>query len=179
MKGIHNTFVKEFNQAYKIPLVFQKDLNKKSPPFPFITYNITSPHIPFTGEGNFSREPRPSLDSRFEFDIVETLETQPTVMYSFTTYSDDNSEALETALLLRDWFKHIGTQVFRDNNFVIVEAGTIQDRTINLVGSYEYRYGFDVEIRYTRRVERRLETIEKASIYLNGDKVTLFDNTKE
>lgn len=176
MKVIHNTLVKEFHRAYQIPFVFQKDMNKNSPPFPFIAYNITTPHIPFVGEGNFSRELKPSLDERFDFDIVETRVTQPTVTYSFTTYSNDNSEALEAALLLRDWLMHIGTELFRDNNFVIVEASAIQDRTIELVGSYEYRYGFDAEIRYVRTVERRLETIERASAQINGEQLTLFDN---
>ena len=45
-------------------------------------------------------------------------------------------------------------------NVVIVKTHNITDRTILDVDEYEYRYGFDVRIRYLKEIERTDATIK-------------------
>lgn len=163
VKEIRNVIVKGLYDYLGIIPIPIEDLKDKEP-YPYITYNFINPYTPFRGQGNYSRNIVPSTDERFEFDIEETLEIQPTTTLSFNTYSKDKLESQELALKIKDWFKNIGYQYLDDNNLVLVDVEAFGDRTVPIVDHYEYRTGFDVIIRFTDEIKRRFETIEEYKI---------------
>jgi len=159
IKEIRNAIVKglyEYLGLIPIPI---EDVQGKEP-YPYITYNFISPYTQFRGQGNYQRDLVPSNDERFELDVEETLELQPQATVSINTYSKDKLEAQELAKKAMDWFKHVGWQYLYDNNIVVVSIEAFGDRTIHIVDYYENRIGFDVIIRFTDEIKRRIETIE-------------------
>ena len=137
---------------------------KPKEPYPYITYNFTSPYTQFRGQGNYSIDFVPSNDERFQYDAEETLEVQPQATISINAYSKDKIQAQETAKKAMDWFKHVGYQYLFDNNIVVVNIEAFGDRSILIVDHYEFRIGFDVIIRFTDEIKRRFETIETWNI---------------
>ena len=81
-----------------------------------------------------------------------------------TIYSNEWVKALELALNIKNWFKHIGYQYLDDNNLVCVDVLAMGDRTTLIVDEYEGRYGLDVVIRFSDRIKRRYETIEEFNV---------------
>lgn len=159
IKEIRNAIVKGlYDYLGLIPIPIE-DLQGKEP-YPYITYNFISPYTQFRGQGNYRRDLEPSNDERFELDMEETLELQPQATISINAYSKDKLEAQELAKKAMGWFKHVGYQHLYDNNIVVVNIEAFGDRTIHIVDYYEHRIGFDVIIRFTDIIKRRLETIE-------------------
>lgn len=163
IRDIRNAIVKGLYQYLDLIPIPIEDLKNKEP-YPYITYNFISPYTPFNGQGNYSKKLVPSNDERFELDVEETLELQPTATISINSYSDDKLEAHELAKKAMDWFKHIGEQELYDDNIVVVSIEAFGDRSLLIVDNYEYRIGFDVIIRFTDIIKRRLETIEEWDI---------------
>lgn len=171
IKELRNIITKGLYNHLKTPIIPVDDVQEKEP-YPYITYNIISPYNSFNGMGNYAEEFVSSNDDRFEFDVEETLELQPTMTISFNCYSnnrqnngfDGKGEALELALNIKNWFKHIGYQYLDDNNLVCVDVLALGDRTTLIVDNYEARYGLDVVIRFNDKIKRRYETIEEFNI---------------
>lgn len=101
-----------------------------------------------------------SIDEKFDKDILETMQLDSKFIISFNAYSNSSLESLSKVMQLWDFFKHKGRDELRNNNIVVVNLSNIQDRTIYIVDSYEYRQGFDVELRILHNIEKRIETIE-------------------
>jgi len=146
-----------------LPVVPQDQPGKK-PSYPYMTYKFIVPYNQFNHQGNYSQELVPSNDKRFEYDIEETLELQPQMTLSLNAYCkgepDNQMMAYETAKKAMDWFKHIGYQDLLDMNVVVVDIEAFGDRTVLIVDDYEARVGFDVIMRTTDAIKRRIETIE-------------------
>ena len=83
---------------------------------------------------------------------------------SFNAYSDDLEECQDAILRAWESFRFKGRRILGDINYVVVNVGDIQDRTVYLTGKYEYRQGFDVEFRVLHQMEDRAETIESYKI---------------
>lgn len=163
IKEIRDVIVKGlYDYLGLIPIPIE-DLQPKDE-YPYITYNFINPYTPSRGQGNFSRVTVPSIDERFEFDIEETLEVQPTTTISINAYSKDKLEAQELALKIKDWFKHVGYQYLDDNNLVCVDVEAFGDRTVPIVDHHEHRVGMDILIRFTDIIERKIETIESFKV---------------
>ena len=145
-------------------LVIPQDNPKNKPPYPYLAYKITSPYIPFEHQGNYSKELVPSQDEGFEYDIEETVELQPQMVMSINSYSDNLIESQELIKKTYDWFKHAGYYDLLDSNLVVVNIQAFGDRTLLIVDNYEYRQGFDVILRTTDTIKRRIETIEEYRI---------------
>lgn len=152
VKGLH---------AYTGLEVVDTDNNYKRPDKPFYSYKITSIKTNANGEGNYSEDFPESLDERFKHDYREKVELQPQVVISFNCYSDDIAECLEKTYKAWDYFKHGGNDLLALDNIIVVRTEEITDRTVILGDKYEYRYGFDVELRFLHEIERRRETIEE------------------
>lgn len=141
--------------------VVDTDNNHRKPERPFYSYKITQIKTNANGEGNYSEDFPKSLDSRFKYDYRETVELQPQVVISINCYSSDIAECLDKIYLAWDYFKHGGNDLLALDNIIVVRIEEITDRTVVLGDRYEYRYGFDVELRFLHEIERRRETIEK------------------
>lgn len=134
------------------------------PKYPYLSYKVTTPYNPPNNQGNYSKKLVESLDNRFEYDIEETVELQPTFTISINAYSDDMFECQELIKKAHDWFKHVGYYDLLEKNVVVVDVQAFTDRTLLIVDHYESRYGFDVKLRTIDTIKRRVETIEKYSI---------------
>ncbi len=163
IREIVNVIVKGlYNHLKLIPIPIE-DLKPKEE-YPYITYNLLNPYTPFEGQGNYNRKLIPSLDERYENDIEESIEVQPTVTLSINTYSKDKMEAIELAKEIMNWFKHIGYEYLDENNIVVVDVLAFGNRTVEIIDHYEQRIGMDVVIRFTDVIKRRYETIEELKI---------------
>lgn len=140
--------------------VVDTDNNFRRPNKPFFSYKIMSIKTNANGEGNYSEDFPKSLKSEFKHDYREKVELQPQVVISFNCYSDDIGECLEKIYLAWDYFKHGGNDLLALENIVVVRVEDISDRTIVFGDRYEYRYGFDVELRFLHQIERIRPTIE-------------------
>lgn len=149
--------------------VVDTDNNYRRPNKPFFSYKITQIKTNANGEGNYSEDFPKSLKSEFKHDYREKVELQPQVVISFNCYSDDIAECLEKAYQAWDYFKHGGNDLLALENFVVFRVEDIMDRTVALGDKYEYRYGFDVELRFLHEIERRRETIEKYKFKKGND----------
>lgn len=134
------------------------------PAYPFLSYKVTTSYIEPTNQGNYSKKAIGSLDDRFDYDIEETLEQQPTFTLSINAYSGDIFECQKEIKKVYDWFKFVGSEDLSSVNVVAVNIQAITDRTLLIVDNYEYRYGFDIVLRTTDTIKRRINTIENYSI---------------
>lgn len=146
--------------AYTGLTVVDTDNNNNRPESPFISYKITSIKTNANGEGNYSADFPKSLKSEFKHDYREVVDLQPQVVISFNCYSDDIAECMDKTYLAWDYFKHGGNDELALENIVVVRVEDITDRTLVLGDRYEYRYGFDVELRFLHEIERIRPTIE-------------------
>lgn len=163
IKKLRKTLIKGIADETGL-LVVQTDNNFKKPKYPYYSYKFTTMRQN-TGEGGVYKEDfDKSLDARFKYDVVTTLEFQPKVIMSFNCYSDDEFEVEDYILKAWEWFKLKGRRILSDENIVVVEVGDITDRTVFLVDNYEYRKGFDVEFRVLHEFSDRSETIENYKI---------------
>lgn len=140
------------------------DSNYRRPEYPFYSFKFTTLLQKDRGQGNYLYDFPESLDPNFRYDYRETYQHQPNYVISFNAYSDNLIECQESIQKAWDWFKQAGYQDFKDKNFVVVDVENIADRSVFKDVSFEYRYGFDVRIRYLHEVERRTENIETYKI---------------
>ncbi len=145
------------------------DSNYRRPEYPFYSFKFTTLLQKDRGQGNYLYDFPESLDPNFKYDYRETYQHQPNYVISFNAYSDNLIECQESIQKAWAWFKQAGYQDFKDKNFVVVDVGNIADRSIFKDVSFEYRYGFDVRIRYLHEVERRTENIETYKINKGKD----------
>jgi len=82
---------------------------------------------------------------------------------SFNVYADKNETTIDNAIKLRQWFLFVGQDYLQDNGVAVVNVGNIENRTTFLVDSYEYKHGFDVQIRMTQTAEMPTEWFNKVT----------------
>ena len=120
------------------------------PTLPYGVYNVTSPYIKDTGHGN-------TIYLNVPEGMQEKLTEQFKSMLSFNLYGVNTETTIDLANQVRRWFLFFGEEYLSDNNIVVVSVGNVEDRTTFLVDSYEYKYGFDVQLRMT---EEQLKAID-------------------
>lgn len=138
-------------------MIIKGNTTYKPPPLPYAVYNITSPYIKERGRGSVTQysDDTGSYEKRSE---------QYRMTISFNAYAEDNETTMELAFKLHQWFLFLGQTFLSDNNLAVYQVGNIEDRTTFLVDSYEYKHGFDVQLRLTDEQIRAIETIEKVNI---------------
>lgn len=137
--------------------VVDTDNNHKKPKYPFYSYKITSFILDNNQSGAIHLEDK-------EEDIRQSLTLDSKFIISFNAFSDNVAEAYSKALKAWEIFKFRGRDELSKNNIVVVSTSDIQDRTIYIVDKYEYRYGFDIELRLIHKIERELEEIKTHTI---------------
>lgn len=167
MIRIRNAVVKGLHEFTDLLVVPQNSIPEK-PSYPYLAYTFISPYIQARMAGNLSTTFEPSTDERFEHDVVEKLELQPTMTLSVSAYSsgkaDDDAVAYGAMKKALDFFRHSGYQYLSDNNIVVVSIEAVGNRTALIIDNYETRYGFDIVMRFTDIVDLRYETIENWEI---------------
>lgn len=145
-------------------VVVDTDNIKEKPDYPF--YSIKAINLlQSSGEyGNVSYEFTTSNDKRFKYDYLNTLEIQPNMVLSVNAYDKDPFDSMDVAYDAYNFFRFSGRLRLADNNFIVVDVSDVSNRTALNVDNYEYRFGFDVKIRYVHDIEARIETIESYKI---------------
>ncbi len=132
------------------------------PSKPFISYSIIVPFIPdtFPPEVRYTDIVREELNwsrkTRFE---------NPSVVWSFTSVSDDIEECYENILNLRRWFALDGKGKLKEKGIIVARLEPVNDRSLILDETEaEYRAGFDTVLRIISEISMDIETIERVEI---------------
>ncbi|MGG1483555.1 hypothetical protein ABEI56_05645 [Peribacillus castrilensis] len=127
------------------------------PPLPFGSYNITSSYLKGRGRG--------SIEYYTENDDSFAKRTQEyRIAVSFTIFAKDNDTAMEKAHQVHQWFLFLGESFIDEQDMVVSYVGNIQNRTIFLVDSYEYKYGFDIQFRVIDEQIKAVESMETINL---------------
>lgn len=137
--------------------VIQANQNAPKPSLPYGVYNITSPYIKGVG-----REDINTYED--ETGLYQKRVEQYLVTLSFNLYAPTNDSTIDLALQVRKWFLFLGQEFIQDQNIVVANVGNVENRTTFLVDSYEYKHGFDVQLRMTSEMIRQLDWIEFVEI---------------
>jgi hypothetical protein len=125
--------------------VIQANQTASQPPLPYGVYNITSPYIKGVG-----REDVSTFEDETGLYLKRTEQYKVTI--SFNLYAKDNETTIDLASQVRKWFLFMGEEFIQEQNIAIVEVGNTENRTTFLVDSYEYKHGFDVQLRLSEEL---------------------------
>lgn len=95
--------------------------------------------------------------------------------WSFTVQSDDDAEALEKAIQISDFFAEAKRRELEDNDIIVADVSGITLRDTLLTIEYEYRKGLDVTLRLNNVIEATADTIEKATLEGNSERMTTIE----
>jgi hypothetical protein len=136
--------------------VIQANQTGPKPPLPYAVYNITAPYVKDRGQPNMSTQDR-------DGELYLIYEEQYLTTLSFNVYADKNESTIDWAMKLRQWFLFLGQDYLQDNGIAVVSVGNIENRTTFLVDSYEYKHGFDVQLRMTQNIEVQTDWFDKVT----------------
>lgn len=135
-------------------MVVKGNTTAPQPAMPYGVYNITSPYIKSGERGVITQ----FTDTT---GIYEKRTEQSKFTISFSIFAETVEATMESAVKVHQWFLFLGQSFIQDKNLAVVTVGTIEDRTTFIVDDYEYKHGFDVQLRETNEQIRLLsETIE-------------------
>jgi len=153
-KELRTAIVKGLSEHLDI-LVIMANQDAPKPDYPFMTYMFTTPMnsvVPQSGS-YYSKEAGDKLDyGRRHYNRMTV---------SLTSFSQDSDEAHEKAFEAADWFTWKGYFHLKENNIVVVRIEAMTNRDTLIVGDYERRVGFDVQLRVPSKVEKEIEWIEE------------------
>lgn len=109
--------------------VIRGNQTAKLPDFPYCVYNITA----------LASENNGSYGSYADGSMKKPV----TLTMSFTTHSNDYTQAVELASKAREWLDIVGTTYLNDRDIIIQSVGSVSDRSNFLTSEYIYSYGFD------------------------------------
>lgn len=130
------------------------------PNLPYAVYNTTSPYI--KDAGMYSETYEDSGE-----DLTVTREESYKSTLSMNLYAKSDEEAIEWASKVRNWFTFQGEKTIQDLGIAITMVGNIENRTTFLVDSYEYKHGFDVQLRLPNiqtKVLDHFDTVETGGV---------------
>ena len=123
-------------------LIIPANTTAKKPPLPYGTVNLTSPWIDGKGHPDIF-----IYQDAFGHHMRRTEDYQ--MVISFQVYAASDAEAVQHAKVIRNWFSLRGQSLMEDLNVVVVRKGNLENRTTFLVDSYDYKHGFDIQLRAT------------------------------
>jgi len=153
--AIRSAIVRPLSVALGIPVIMG-DQTGKMPPYPFVTYKMTSPYL----------APAHGVEDVENVDggIRRTQEKQVEVVFSFTVHSRDADDAYQRCYALIEYFDFTGRDTLRGAGITVVEITNAQNRDVFLTVEYERRVGCDVRFRVVARSEMDEQFIEKTEI---------------
>ena len=164
---MRNAMVKKLWDYLGCPVVLADQVQPEAT-FPFVIYSVTAPYIPGNTMGDYRTLP----DGE---DSTVVRRVMPTATFSFTccsmnrmgeggTFVSGADEAYELADEAMGWFLHTGYMDVSALGITVVEVGQVQDRTTLVIDEAARRFGFDVQIRYTREDTLNVSSIKKVTI---------------
>lgn len=164
---MRNAMVEKLWDYLGCPVVLADQVQPEAT-FPFVIYSVTAPYIPGNTMGDYRTLP----DGE---DSTVVRRVMPTATFSFTccsmnrmgeggTFVSGADEAYELADEAMGWFLHTGYMDVSALGITVVEVGQVQDRTTLVIDEAARRFGFDVQIRYTREDTLNVPSIKKVTI---------------
>lgn len=101
-----------------------------APPYPYVTFNLTTP----AGENGGTWQQHEDGIDRL---MVESI-------WSFSTLSTEWHESMILASRAREWFEHTGRTYLSDHGITVQSTTQITNRDNILALEYERKNGFDV-----------------------------------
>lgn len=150
--------------AHTKKVVVDTDNNEKKPKMPFYSAKMLTLRQDAGEEGNYLHEFVDSEDKNYKYDYLEILESQPNAIISMMAYDRTPEEAMAAAYDAYSFFRFAKRRRLKEQGYVVVDITDIQDRTVLNVDNFEYRYGFDVRIRYVERLYSKAANIEKYTV---------------
>lgn len=145
-------------------VVVDTDNNNKKPKMPFYSAKMLTSRQNAGEEGNYLHEFVDSEDKEFKYDYLEILESQPNAIISIMAYDKTPTGAMAAAYDAYSFFRFTKRYRLKEQGYIVVDITDIQDRTVLNIDNYEYRYGFDVRIRYVEKLYSRAANIEKYKV---------------
>ena len=164
---MRNALIEKLWDYLGCPVILSNQVQPEVPSS-FVIYSVTTPYIPDNTMGDYRTIP----DGE---DSAVVRRVMPTATFSFTCCSmnrteDDGKfvsgadEAYELADVAVGWFLHTGYMDISALGITVVEVGQVQDRTTLVIDEAARRFGFDVQIRYTREDTLNVPSIKKVTI---------------
>ncbi|MCR8636180.1 MULTISPECIES: LIC_12616 family protein [Paenibacillus] len=141
--------------AMTMPVV---ELDDASAPaaYPFIKYSFSGPVLFPDKQPSVTVVPSSSPD-----EVIERYTEQPTFRMSFISCSDQKMDSLTNAVRMHDWFRILGRDELKLNaNIVVVLAGEIQNRDIQIGNIWERRNSFEVTFKTLSVIDTKQTTID-------------------
>lgn len=153
--AIRSAIVRPLSATLGIPVIMG-DQTGEMPPYPFVTYKMTSPYL----------APAHGVESveQTAFEIKRKQEKHVEIVFSFTVHSADADEAYQRCYALIEFFDFTGRDSLRGTGITVVEVTSVQNRDVFLTVEYERRVGCDVRFRIVARSEMTDTYIETAEI---------------
>ena len=129
--AIRSAIVKGLRDYVGCPVI-RSNQTGESPPYPYISYTITT--LKTQNNGTYGH---------YEDDVIAKPTTQ---IWSITVQSDDNNECVDICLKAHTWLDELGRVYLGDNNVIVQSVGNVTNRDNMLTIEYEYRNGFDITI---------------------------------
>lgn len=165
---IRNAIVGGLTQHLERPVVML-DQGAPKPAYPFVIYRFTSGLIEEPGLPAETGDAVSSEDPTWRHDYQYTQRSQPTAVLSLIAISRDPDEAYQLALDALAWFRFHGYDALKAAGVVVVRAASgIQNRDTLIVDDYERRQGFDLVLRMSSELVRRVSTIESVETQRAG-----------
>lgn len=160
---IIETIKKElFKETHR--MVVNTDNVRCKPPAPFYSLKMLTLRQGSGEEGNQLHEFVDSSNKKYKYDYLEILESQPCAIISLMAYDKTQAGAMAAAYDAYSFFKFNARQRLKDKGYVVADITDITSRTVLNVDNYEYRYGFDIRIRYIESLYSRTDNIEEYKI---------------
>lgn len=139
-EGIRETVATGLSEYLGCPVI-RANQNEKIPPYPYVSYMITTPLKEHNG-----------TYGEYEDGINRKPCTQT---WSITVLSDDDTESILLAIKAHDWVKCIGTMYLNDSNVIVQSVGDINNRDNLISSEYEHRQGFDMTLWLLNEVQNK------------------------
>lgn len=151
------SIIKEIREKTGVNLI-RANQNGDMPDLPYATYNIISSFVKGTG-----REDESHHDTGDELVQRRFMEIRFTL--SISAYGKTEEITIETANAIRKWFLFYSDLFMNEINVAVIDVGSIGNRTAFLVDSYEYKHGFDVQLRFTETDDIPVDYFDKVELY--------------
>lgn len=145
-------------------VVVDTDNNEIKPKMPFYSAKMLTLRQDAGEEGNYLHEFVDSENKKYKYDYLEILESQPNAIISIMAYDKTPVGAMAAAYDAYSFFTFTKRYRLKEKGYVVVDITDIQDRTVLNIDNYEYRYGFDVRIRYVERLYSKVPNIESYKV---------------
>lgn len=129
LKAMRTAVAKGLKEYLGIPVI-RSDQTADAPPYPYVSYTLTTPAAANGGTYQQHADGKDRL-------MVRSI-------WSWSFLSDDYDESIAYATKAREWFEHSGRARLDEHGITVQSTTDISNRDNILTVEYERKNGFDV-----------------------------------